>query len=598
MTLFNACPSSGNFFRCRHSGFATAGHCLSAWALLALGALSPAGVSVALAQYGESCCGESVAVAAPPATQTYRLDFQTVYDEQQVTAYRVTYETVYDSRVYAVTKPVWETQTSERRYTVQRPVWETSTREERTTVMKPVYETQVRDMSYNVTRDVVETNTREERFTVMKPVYETAVQQQTSVVRRPVYETSERDEAYTVAEPITTLRTTYADQGGYVDQITPLVSPGVTQLGFVPGGWAVNPATGLMVWQRGGYVWTVTPGVVTQQVARVYQPNVVAMQIPETTVVNRVVTRKVPVQTVRYVDEQVVQQVPVQTMRMVAEEQVRQVPVQTVRKVVERIENKVPVQTMRMVAEEQVRQIPVQVCKMVSEDRVEPVSVQVCKYVTEQRTAQVPRIVEKKVPYTYTVRSPRTVVMRVPLDSCGNPVVSQSISGVSTGAVQPMQAASPAAPALGAAETTSTKTFSEKPAATDSRVEKSWQESSLDHVDPKQSSGTDGRSAVRAEKPFEAGANSTKDRASELRAIETIPAPAAQSSAPTSAPTSTPSRALQPPAAPDQEPTVAPLGPAVEPAPPANDTRDVPATETSDFGRGLTNEVSHNNRST
>ena len=562
MTHFNACPSSGNFFRCRHSGFATAGHCLSAWALLALGALSPAGVSVALAQYGESCCGESVAVAAPAATQTYRLDFQTVYDEQQVTAYRVTYETVYDSRVYAVTKPVWETQTSERRYTVQRPVWETSTREERTTVMKPVYETQVRDMSYNVTRDVVETNTREERFTVMKPVYETAVQQQTSVVRRPVYETSERDEAYTVAEPITTLRTTYADQGGYVDQITPLVSPGATQLGFVPGGWAVNPATGLMVWQRGGYVWTVTPGVVTQQVARVYQPNVVAMQIPETTVVNRVVTRKVPVQTVRYVDEQVVQQVPVQTMRMVAEEQVRQ--------------------------------IPVQVCKMVSEDRVEPVSVQVCKYVTEQRTAQVPRSVEKKVPYTYTVRSPRTVVMRVPLDSCGNPVVSQSISGVSTGAVQPMQAASPAAPALGAAETTSTKTFSEKPAATDTRVEKSWQESSLDHVDPKQSSGTDGRSAVRAEKPFEAGANSTKDRASELRAIETIPAPAAQSSAPTSAP----SRALQPPAAPDQEPTVAPLGPAVEPAPPANDTRDVPATETSDFGRGLTNEVSHNNRST
>jgi hypothetical protein len=301
---------------------------------------------------------------------------------------------------------------------------------------------------------------------------------------------------------------------------------------------------------------------------------------------------------VRYVDEQVVHQVPVQTMRMVAEEQVRQVPVQTVRKVVERIENKVPVQTMRMVAEEQVRQIPVQVCKMVSEDRVEPVSVQVCKYVTEQRTAQVPRIVEKKVPYTYTVRSPRTVVMRVPLDSCGNPVVSQSISGISTGAVQPMQAASPAAPALGAAETTSTKSFSEKPAATDSRVEKSWQESSLDHVDPKQSSGTDGRSAVRAEKPFEAGANSTKDRASELRAIETIPAPAAQSSAPTSAPTSTPSRALQPPAAPDQEPTVAPLGPAVEPAPPANDTRDVPATETSDFGRGLTNEVSHNNRST
>ena len=67
------------------------------------------------------CCGEMA--PAPVATQTYRLDFQTVYDEQQVTAYRVSYETVYDTKTYTVQKPVWETQTSERRYTVQRPVW-------------------------------------------------------------------------------------------------------------------------------------------------------------------------------------------------------------------------------------------------------------------------------------------------------------------------------------------------------------------------------------------------------------------------------------------------------------------------------------------
>ena len=30
------------------------------------------------------CCGQSI--PAPVATQTYRLDYQTVYDEQQVTA--------------------------------------------------------------------------------------------------------------------------------------------------------------------------------------------------------------------------------------------------------------------------------------------------------------------------------------------------------------------------------------------------------------------------------------------------------------------------------------------------------------------------------
>ena len=116
---------------------------------------SPLMMSVAHGQ----CCGEAAA-PAPVATQTYRLDFQTVYDEQQMTAYRVSYETVYDTKTYTVQKPVWETQMQERRYTVQRPVWETQTREERFTVMKPVYETQVVDRSYDVTRDVVETSTR------------------------------------------------------------------------------------------------------------------------------------------------------------------------------------------------------------------------------------------------------------------------------------------------------------------------------------------------------------------------------------------------------------------------------------------------------
>jgi hypothetical protein len=65
---------------------------------------------------------------------------------------------------------------------------------------------------------------------------------------------------------------------------------------------------------------------------------------------------------------------------------------------------------------------------------------------------------------------------------------------------------------------------------------------------------------VRAEKPID---NAT----SALRPIEAIPTPAAKEPA---APT------LKAP-----EPTVAPIGPAVEPAPPAADTRDVPAAETS-----------------
>ena len=402
---------------------------------------------VATAQCG---CG-AAAVAAPVATQTYRLDYRTTYDEQQVTAYRTSYETVYDAKTYTVQKPVWETQTQERRYTVQKPVWETQTREERYTVMKPVYETVIEDRSYDVSRDVVETATREEQYTVMKPVYETVMQQQVQTVRKPVYETSEREQAYTVTEPVTQMRTAYSVGSQAVDTVTPVMTPGATSLAFAPSGWAVDPATGLAVWQRGGYAWVMTPGTVVNQVNRVYQPTYTPVQVPETTYVNRVVTQKVPVQTVRYVDEQVVQQVPVQTMKMVAETAVRQVPVQTVRKVVERVDNKVPVQVMKMVPEEQVRQVAFQVCRMVTEEKVEPVQIQVMKYVTEERSMQVPRVVEKKTPYNYTVRTPRTVVMKVPLDPCGNPIPVAASAAATTAAP-----ALPAAPSIASYESVAT----------------------------------------------------------------------------------------------------------------------------------------------
>jgi len=228
----------------------------------------------------------------------------------------------------------------------------------------------------------------------------------------------------------------------------------------------------------------------------------------------------------------------------------------------------------------------VQVCKFVTEERVEPVSIQVMKYVTEQRTAQVPRVVEKKVPYTYTVRSPRTVVMRVPLDPCGNPIpaaVSQtSAVGTAPAAVaRPTSAPSPVAPpslaptpaAAPAPEAAAapTKTFSDKSAV--SPAAEGWTGSGLQHVDPKQAPATGNQAtsnaagAIRAEKPTDTG--------NELRSLETIPTPTGKDAAAAPAP------------AVGQSPTVAPLnlqpqsGPAAEPAPPASDPKDVPASETS-----------------
>jgi len=502
------------------------------------------------------CCGQ---ISTPVMTQTYRLDYKTVYEEEKVTAYRVTYKTVYDDRVYTVQKPVWETQTQQRRYTVQKPVWETQTREERYTVMKPVYETKIVDQSYNVVRDVVETGTREERYTVMKPVYETSMQEQVRTVRRPVYETAEREETYTVAEPVTTTRTAYSMTTQAVDTVTPVATPGTAQLGWSYGGWAVNPYTGRTRWQRGGYTWAMTPGVVVNQVNRVYQPTYTPIQVPQTTMVNRVVSRRVPVQTVRYVDEQVVQQVPVQTMRMVAEQQVRQVPVQTVRKVVERVENKVPVQTVRMVAEEQVRQIPVQVCRYITEERVQPVNVQVCKYVTEQQTVKVPRIVENREPISYTVRKPRTVITRIPLDACGNPIhtpppsLTPSVTPSNPAAppMAPAAAARPTLPAVNTSEDFDQKTFSDS--AADVSLKDSpagWGSSDLEHIDPESST-------VQANKPVTAELGSINEEIDETD-TDTFP----ENNQPT--------------------PKVAPLrGPSVEPGLPAGSTRDIPADETS-----------------
>jgi hypothetical protein len=175
----------------------------------------------------------------------------------------------------------------------------------------------------------------------------------------------------------------------------------------------------------------------------------------------------------------------------------------------------------------------------------------VMKYVTEERTVQVPRIVQKQVPYTYTQRTPRVVVTKVPLDPCGNPIL---VAPAATAPALPAAASRPAmqAPALSqqaASQTGPVKTFSDRPAEAPAAAE-GWGASTLPHVDPHQ-----GSTAVRADRPAV--------EATGEAAAEAIPSP---------------------------EPTVAPVGPAVDPAPPAHDQRDVPAASTS--GRPLLRSLS------
>jgi hypothetical protein len=146
--------------------------------------------------------------------------------------------------------------------------------------------------------------------------------------------------------------------------------------------------------------------------------------------------------------------------------------------------------------------------------------------------------------------------MRVPLDPCGNPLPA---AATATSATQtPAAAARPALPAA-SAPTTSQKTFRDTPATEPAGQPEGWGGSNLRHVDPQASN------AVRVQKPVEGQ-------------LEAIPAPAAK---PEPAATGSGPATKSTTPAPAGEPNVAPLGPAVEPAPPVDSTRDVPAAETS-----------------
>jgi hypothetical protein len=402
---------------------------MSVVALTALGS-----VSAASAQ----CCTQ----------QVYRLSYQTVFDEQQVTAFRIENETVYEQRKVTSYKPVYETEMRERRYMVAKPVYETSEREERYMVNKPVFETQLRDCSYNRVRNVMETSEREERFVVNKPVYETSERDEFYTVRKQVLETAFRDECRTVCEPVTTYTTRYADRGGWQEYQVCRPGPIVNQPVCIPGGCVTDPCTGCVTQLPSRVAYRPVQAPSTMVTNRVWRPNIVAEQFPQTTMVQKQVVNKVPVQVCRYVDEQMVRKVPVTTCRMIAEEHVRKVPVTVCRPVVERVENMVPVQVCKMIQEEVVKKIPVTTCRMVNEEHVDQVPVQVCKMVAEEQTIQVPHCVEKRVPVTYTQRIPRCVVMRVPIDPC-------------TGAdlVVPTTAVMQAAPAMPSAPTGGETTY-------------------------------------------------------------------------------------------------------------------------------------------
>ncbi len=405
--------------------------------------------SVAPAAWGQACCSSGPAISQSVASvygQEYRLVYKTICEQRQMTAYKIEYETAYEERPVTTYKPIWETEMREVRYTVAKPITETSEREEVYTVQKPVWETQMRDNSYTRIRYVQETAEREERYTVNRPIYEAAEREETYTVIKPVYETSCRTETYTVMRPQTVCQTQMVDRGGFVEQTVMKPCAPATRLRWMSGTCAVDPGTGQTVYQRPGLYWVQVPRN-TYEVQRVWQPNVVPQQVQQTFYAPQVESRQVPVQTVRYEQEQVVRKVPYQTCRIVQEEVVKKIPYTVMRPVEERVEQQVPVQVCRIVAEQQVRRIPITTCRMVYEERVEQTPHQVCKMAAVEGTVRVAHCVEKRIPVMYNYTVPRVVCYREPIGPCGEPLgVSAPEIGV------PM-----AAPAMGTPKPTPAK---------------------------------------------------------------------------------------------------------------------------------------------
>ena len=281
----------------------------------------------------------------------YRVVCHTVYEQQPITAYRLVYETVFEERKVVTQRPVWQTQIKERRYRVAKPVTETSV--------------------------------REQRYQVRKLVWETQEQERQHTVRRPVVKTVMQDRTFTTREPVVTMRTQKVDLGQFVNRVHHTPGPSRRRLRWRSRQYYNDTNTGARRWQRAGLYWVPVQGRGTTKVTKIWVPNVVTQQVPQTTYQTKEVVQQVPVQVTSYEDQVITQKVPIRTFRWQTEEVVHQIPVTTI----------------RYEYEERVEQIPVRVCKMV----------------TEEKIITVPRCVAKWVPVTYHGMRPKTVVRRVPL---------------------------------------------------------------------------------------------------------------------------------------------------------------------------------------
>ena len=379
------------------------------------------------AVFAQVCCEDNIgtttfmqrsildtASVVPPSSLTYTAAYPAT--TVPTNTYKIENENVYRDEQQTRLRQVWDDEIRERRYTVYRQVPETTIKQEIYKVLKPTWTTEYRDTSYDVVRTMPETSVRQERYTVSRPVWETAERDVWHTVRRPVEETYMQEKRYIVNRPVTFYKTEMVDHGQYVNHT--VVEPGRTyhRLAWQSGGTYVNQATGASSWQMPGLYWTPMRGEDKLRQESVYQPNIVPQITPVTTLVPETVVEQVPTTRLTYQEERILKKEPYQVMRMVQEERVREIPETRYRQVVERVQQTTPVQVYRMETQEVAREIPVTTYKTIAEERA------------EHYTVKVPRI--EKI--TETVQKPYIVQKRIPLDDFGNPIYPEPITTPAT----------------------------------------------------------------------------------------------------------------------------------------------------------------------
>ena len=243
------------------------------------------------------CCGQQC--------QEYRLLLQHGLNEQrQMTAYRLETRTAYEERPVTTYRPVMETQMRERRYTVARPVFETSERED-AIVARPVMERHRRPQLRQWARRA---GNRRARDATWWPGPST---------KRRMRRADHRSAALSANDQRT--RRTIQRHGAGHDLSGHAGRPGrlrrsdhlparrrAQASGLAVVACVVDPATGQTAISAGAWLWVPMQAPSVYQVARVWQPNVVTVQVPQTSLMPRTVARRMPVQTVRMVNNNVV----------------------------------------------------------------------------------------------------------------------------------------------------------------------------------------------------------------------------------------------------------------------------------------------------